>query len=63
MSADTGTPSGSEAPPTLPLGDLLALGSQLRADDTPESLLADLDYRVVSAPSGSVRRVKLPWVS
>lgn len=48
--------AASEA--TLPLGDLLALGSQIRADDTPESLLhevAETLRRVVASPQVYVR--------
>lgn len=48
----------AEAAPTLPLGDLLALGSQIRADDTPESLLHELAEtlrRVVGGPHVYVR--------
>ncbi|GAB4446514.1 MAG: GAF domain-containing protein [Chloroflexi bacterium OHK40] len=44
--------------PTLPLGDLLALGSQIRADDSPESLLRELAEtlrRVVASPMVYVR--------
>ncbi len=48
----------AEGAPALPLGDLLALGSQLRADDTPESLLHELAEtlrHVVSSPHVYVR--------
>ncbi len=58
MSTDAARPSHSDSPPALPLGDLLALGTQLRADDTPESLLAELAEtlrRVVGAPHVYVR--------
>lgn len=43
---------------TLPLGDLLALGSHIRADNTPESLLrevAETLQRVVNSPQVYVR--------
>ncbi len=48
----------SEGASSLPLGDLLALGSQIRADDTPESLLhevAETLRRVVASPQVYVR--------
>lgn len=43
---------------SLPLGDLLALGTQLRADVTPEALLqevADAIYRVLGYPQVYIR--------
>jgi signal transduction histidine kinase len=58
MSSDANSTRQNEGPPTLPLGDLLALGSQLRADDTPESLLNELAEtlrRVVGSPHVYVR--------
>jgi signal transduction histidine kinase len=57
-SPESETRPAPPAAPTLPLGDLLALGSQLRADDTPESLLRELAEtlrRVVGAPHVYVR--------
>lgn len=48
----------AEGAPALPLGDLLALGSQLRTDDTPEGLLHDLAEtlrRVAGSPHVYVR--------
>src|SRR3954447_8969314 len=43
---------------SLPLGDLLALGTQLRADVTPEALLqevADVIHRVLGYPQVYIR--------
>jgi signal transduction histidine kinase len=51
-------PNAGEGAHALPLGDLLALGSQIRADDTPESLLHELAEtlrRVVGGPHVYVR--------
>lgn len=55
MSHSSANPEGV---PALPLGDVLALGSHLRADDTPETLLYELAEtvrRVVGAPYVYVR--------
>ena len=61
MSHDVPTAQPSPRPDgvaALPLGDLLALGSQIRADDTPESLLhevAETLRRLAASPQVYVR--------
>jgi len=52
------SPPRAEGGRALPLGDLLALGTQIRADDTPESLLhevAETLRTVVASPRVYVR--------
>jgi signal transduction histidine kinase len=59
MSSPTpNSPPRAEGARALPLGDLLALGTQIRADDTPESLLhevAETLRTVVASPQVYVR--------